>query len=125
VPAQEPGLEAILLRHQLPHLQHHKLLNRLRLQHQHQSQHQLPQLPQVASSVIPMVCRVSVPNVYYPTNRNVLGATCSTDGAVVCNPDGTKFGLCDWGRVRFMAVAAGTQCKNGAIVRRNIWAKKD
>jgi hypothetical protein len=51
------------------------------------------------------------------------GLNCSSDGSVVCSPDGTQFGLCNFGRVRFMSVAAGTHCVNGAIARRNIWKK--
>ncbi|KAF2428898.1 hypothetical protein EJ08DRAFT_698913 [Tothia fuscella] len=51
------------------------------------------------------------------------GLGCSTDGSVVCSPDGTQFGLCNFGRVRFMVVAAGTHCTNGVIARRNIWRR--
>jgi hypothetical protein len=43
---------------------------------------------------------------------------CATDGAVVCSPDGTQFGLCNFGKVQFMAVAEGTKCVNGAIAGR-------
>lgn len=37
------------------------------------------------------------------------------DGALVCNPLGDKFGICNKGQVQFQAVAAGTQCVDGAI----------
>nr|OQO29150.1 hypothetical protein B0A51_03854 [Rachicladosporium sp. CCFEE 5018] len=47
-------------------------------------------------------------------------STCTTDGAVVCNGD-SQFGLCDHGKVVWQAVAAGTKCTNGAILKRDIF----
>ena len=50
----------------------------------------------------------------YPASTGV--ATCSTNGAVVCNGP-YQFGICDWGHVRvFQPVAAGTKCIDGQIV---------
>ena len=43
---------------------------------------------------------------------------CTTDGAIVCNGS-TQFGLCDHGSVVWQAVAAGTTCSNGAILKRS------
>lgn len=43
---------------------------------------------------------------------------CTTDGAIVCNGS-TQFGLCDHGSVAWQAVAAGTTCSNGAILKRS------
>ncbi|KAF2032017.1 hypothetical protein EK21DRAFT_62064 [Setomelanomma holmii] len=42
--------------------------------------------------------------------------TCTTDGAVVCSPDGTKFGLCNCGKAVMQAVSGGMQCKDNAVV---------
>jgi hypothetical protein len=40
---------------------------------------------------------------------------CPIDGQLVCA--GTKqWGLCNWGKVQFQPVAAGTQCLDGEIV---------
>jgi hypothetical protein len=47
-------------------------------------------------------------------------SSCSPDGSIVCSPDGTQFGLCNFGSATFMAVAPGTHCTNGAIARRGI-----
>ncbi|KAE9989057.1 hypothetical protein EG327_003111 [Venturia inaequalis] len=46
------------------------------------------------------------------------GQACPTNGAVVCSPDGKQFGLCNFGKVQFMAVAAGTKCTDGKVVGR-------
>lgn len=46
------------------------------------------------------------------------GKACSTEGAVVCSPDGTQFGLCNFGKVQLAAVAAGTKCTDGKIIGR-------
>lgn len=43
---------------------------------------------------------------------------CNTEGAVVCNEDGSKYGLCNHGKVVFQPVADGTKCSTGAIQRR-------
>jgi hypothetical protein len=45
------------------------------------------------------------------------GTTCSPNGALVCNGE-TQFGLCNWGKVVWQPVAAGTTCQNGKIARR-------
>lgn len=46
------------------------------------------------------------------------GTACPTNGAVVCSPDGTQFGICNFGNAVMMPVASGTKCVNGAIARR-------
>jgi hypothetical protein len=43
---------------------------------------------------------------------------CTTDGAIVCNGP-TQFGLCGHGSVVWQAVAAGTTCSSGAILKRS------
>ncbi|KAJ9630568.1 hypothetical protein H2203_001091 [Taxawa tesnikishii (nom. ined.)] len=45
-------------------------------------------------------------------------SSCSTDGAVVCSSDGTQWGLCNFGKVSFQPVAAGTTCSNGVVAKR-------
>ncbi|KAF2140550.1 lytic polysaccharide monooxygenase [Aplosporella prunicola CBS 121167] len=45
--------------------------------------------------------------------------TCSSNGAIVCNGT-SKFGLCNNGNVVWQDVAAGTQCKDGAITKREL-----
>jgi hypothetical protein len=45
------------------------------------------------------------------------GDSCSVDGAIVCNGS-TQFGLCNFGKVVFQDVAAGTTCSNGVIQKR-------
>ena len=47
------------------------------------------------------------------------GQACSSDGAIVCSADGTRFGLCNFGHVQFQPVASGTKCVNGAIAYAN------
>ncbi|KAJ4296784.1 hypothetical protein N0V90_006832 [Kalmusia sp. IMI 367209] len=44
-------------------------------------------------------------------------STCGTDGQVVCNGE-TQFGLCNHGTVVFQAVAPGTKCQNGQVLRK-------
>ncbi|KAF1958905.1 hypothetical protein CC80DRAFT_490669 [Byssothecium circinans] len=44
-------------------------------------------------------------------------STCTQNGQIVCKGT-TQFGLCNNGSVVFQAVAAGTQCSNGAITKR-------
>ncbi|KAF2656542.1 lytic polysaccharide monooxygenase [Lophiostoma macrostomum CBS 122681] len=44
--------------------------------------------------------------------------TCSQDGQIVCQGE-TQFGICDHGSVVWQAVAAGTKCDNGAVVKRD------
>jgi len=39
------------------------------------------------------------------------------DGAIVCNGS-TQFGLCNFGKVVFQDVSAGTTCSNGVIQKR-------
>ncbi|KAK4502545.1 hypothetical protein PRZ48_005970 [Zasmidium cellare] len=43
------------------------------------------------------------------TGSNPGQSTCSTNGAVVCQGQ-SKFGLCNFGKVSFQSVAAGTKC---------------
>jgi Lytic polysaccharide mono-oxygenase, cellulose-degrading len=45
---------------------------------------------------------------------------CSSNDALVCSSDGTKFGLCNFGSAVMQPVAAGTTCQNGAILRRSV-----
>jgi len=40
---------------------------------------------------------------------------CPIDGQLVCNGP-SQWGLCNWGKVQFQPVAAGTQCLDGEIV---------
>ena len=40
---------------------------------------------------------------------------CPIDGRLVCNGP-KQWGLCNWGKVQFQPVAAGTQCLDGEIV---------
>lgn len=53
-----------------------------------------------------------------PIPAPATGNACSTDGAIVCSPDGTQFGLCNFGKVQFAAVSAGTRCVDGKVVGR-------
>jgi len=50
---------------------------------------------------------------------NQPAAACGPDGSLVCSSDGTQFGLCNWGKVMYQAVAAGTKCSGGQIMRRH------
>ncbi|EME49105.1 hypothetical protein DOTSEDRAFT_49429 [Dothistroma septosporum NZE10] len=43
---------------------------------------------------------------------------CSSDGEVICNGT-SQFGICNHGNVVYQAVAAGTQCKDGSIMKRS------
>lgn len=43
------------------------------------------------------------------------GTSCPSNGEIVCSSDGTQFGMCNFGKVTFQPVAAGTQCKDGRI----------
>ena len=43
------------------------------------------------------------------------GTSCSPNGAVVCSGP-SQFGICNWGKVTFGPVAAGTKCVGGEIV---------
>ncbi|EAQ93032.1 hypothetical protein CHGG_01267 [Chaetomium globosum CBS 148.51] len=49
---------------------------------------------------------------------NSKAVACPSHGSIVCLDDGT-FGLCDWGWVMPQRVAAGTECKEGKIVKRD------
>lgn len=40
---------------------------------------------------------------------------CPVNGQLVCNGP-SQWGLCNWGKVQFQPVAAGTQCLDGEIV---------
>lgn len=51
------------------------------------------------------------PSVPYPT----AGVSCAPNGAVICSKDGSEFGICNFGRVVFQPVAAGTKCVDGEI----------
>lgn len=51
------------------------------------------------------------------SNSDGTDTTCSPDGAVICRGE-TEFGLCNWGKVKFQPVAAGTTCRNGVIAKR-------
>lgn len=42
-------------------------------------------------------------------------APCPVDGKLICNGP-KQWGLCNWGKVQFQQVAAGTQCLDGEIV---------
>lgn len=62
------------------------------------------------------------------TNGNgTVGSSCGDDGTMICNGP-KQFGICNFGKVVWQDVAAGTQCKDGKItfatknrvVRRNI-----
>lgn len=43
--------------------------------------------------------------------------SCPTDGAIVCNGT-SQFGICNFGKVVWQDVAAGTQCQDGKVVKR-------
>ncbi|TKA80024.1 hypothetical protein B0A49_02302 [Cryomyces minteri] len=45
------------------------------------------------------------------------GTACATDGAVVCN-GAAQFAICDHGALVWRPVAAGTTCRDGAVVRK-------
>lgn len=56
---------------------------------------------------------------YYPTGTAApypisTGTSCSPNGAVICKGE-DMFGICNWGKVTFQSVAAGTKCVNGEI----------
>lgn len=53
-----------------------------------------------------------------PSGNSGSSGQCSGDGVVVCNGP-TQFGLCNGGSVVWQAVAAGTTCSNGAILKRS------
>ena len=60
------------------------------------------------------------PGVPYPTAVPVPRpggdkSDCPIDGQLVCNGP-SQWGLCNWGKVQFQPVAAGTQCLDGEIV---------
>lgn len=45
------------------------------------------------------------------------GTSCTGD-AISCSSDGSKFGLCDNGSIVWQAVASGTKCQNGQIMKK-------
>ena len=47
---------------------------------------------------------------------------CGENGAIVCN-GGDQFGICNHGSVVWQAVAPGTACQGGAIVKRNMLSR--
>ncbi|KAF2476428.1 uncharacterized protein BDR25DRAFT_300433 [Lindgomyces ingoldianus] len=51
------------------------------------------------------------------------GATCSQNGAIVCN-GANQFGLCNNGNVVWQNVAAGTTCSNGTIQKRAVYNRQ-
>ena len=52
-----------------------------------------------------------------PGTRVANETTCSPNGALVCNGE-TQFGICNWGKVMWQSVAAGTKCQDGKIAKR-------
>ncbi|EED13456.1 extracellular protein, putative [Talaromyces stipitatus ATCC 10500] len=47
------------------------------------------------------------------------GQACSSNGGIVCSADGKSWSMCNQGALTFMgAVAAGTTCSNGSIVKK-------
>ncbi|KAI4660239.1 uncharacterized protein J4E78_004940 [Alternaria triticimaculans] len=60
-----------------------------------------------------------------PANPGSDKEACSPDGAVICSSDGTKFGLCDHGKVIMIPVADGTKCENGAIAKRGDYSHRN
>ena len=57
---------------------------------------------------------------FYPTGTAApyplsTGTSCSPNGGVVCSGP-SQFGICNWGKVTFGPVAAGTKCVGGEIV---------
>jgi len=64
----------------------------------------------------------AVPSPAAPVPNNGAAPTCSPDGAVVCSADGTKFALCNFGKVVFQPLAAGTTCKDGKVLKRDEYA---
>ncbi|EUC30645.1 lytic polysaccharide monooxygenase, partial [Bipolaris zeicola 26-R-13] len=53
------------------------------------------------------------------------GMPCSADGQLVCSPDGTQYGLCNFGKAFMMPVAGGTKCVNGAIAKRDDYTHRN
>lgn len=58
-----------------------------------------------------------VPGTGADTGTGTGGTTCSPNGALICNGE-TQFGLCNWGKVIWQNVAAGTKCHEGKIAKR-------
>lgn len=58
------------------------------------------------------------------TGAGASGNTCPTDGAVVCNGP-SQFGLCNFGKVVWQDVAAGTTCSNGVIQKRSDLGRRE
>jgi hypothetical protein len=82
----------------------------------------LPSLPAANSSLIASASPTApaLPSkapVPVPGTGTTNGTACSPDGALVCNGE-TQFGLCNWGKVIWQPVAAGTKCQDGKIAKR-------
>lgn len=60
-----------------------------------------------------------------PANPGSGKEACSSDDAVICSSDGTKFGLCDHGKVIMIPVAEGTKCESGAIAKRGDYSHRN
>ncbi|EUC44582.1 lytic polysaccharide monooxygenase, partial [Bipolaris oryzae ATCC 44560] len=60
-----------------------------------------------------------------PGSGSSTGTPCSTDGQLVCSPDGTQYGLCNFGKAVMMPVAGGTKCVNGAIAKRDDYTHRN
>jgi hypothetical protein len=75
-----------------------------------------------ASPVVPQPKPSAAPA---PASPGMDKDTCSPDGALVCSSDGTKFGLCNFGKAVMMPVAEGTTCTNGAIAKRGDYSHRN
>lgn len=53
------------------------------------------------------------------------GSSCASDGQIICSPDGTLFGICNFGKAVMMPVAGGTKCVNGAIAKRGDYSHRN
>lgn len=53
------------------------------------------------------------------SNNTNNSTTCSENGAVVCNGS-DQFGLCNNGKVVWQTVAAGTECRDGVVQKRDV-----
>ena len=60
-----------------------------------------------------------------PGSGSSSGTLCSTDGQLVCSPDGTQYGLCNFGKAVMMPVAGGTKCVSGAIARHDDYTHRN
>ena len=74
--------------------------------------------PRFTNSSLPSATQTSSALVTNPTSPSAPGG-CEVEGAIVCNSS-EQFGICNHGSVTWQAVAPGTSCQNGAIVKRSI-----